>query len=86
MIKELRIYHLNLIEEDNMKKWNVKCYAVKRLNLDNKVEYWDFFLEKWVTPENVNNDCITTHSAASCIQEEFGSSEIVGMNVIIEEK
>ena len=29
-----------------MKKWNVKCYAVKRLNLENKVEYWDFFLEK----------------------------------------
>lgn len=73
-------------KEDNMKKWNVKCYAVKRLNLENEVEYWDFFLEKWVTPENVNNDCITTQSAASCIQEEFSSSEIVGMNVIIEEK
>ncbi len=69
-----------------MEKWNIKCYAVKRLNLENKVEYWDFFLDKWVTPENVNDDCVTTYSAASCIQKESYGSEIVEMRVIIEEK
>ena len=69
-----------------MEKWNIKCYAVKRLNLENKVEYWDFILDKWVTPENVNDDCVTTYSAASCIQKESYGSEIVEMRVIIEEK
>ena len=69
-----------------MEKWNIKCYAVKRLNLENKVEYWDFFLDKWVIPENVNDDCVTTYSAASCIQKESYGSEIVEMRVIIEEK
>lgn len=69
-----------------MEKWNIERYAVKRLNLENKVEYWDFFLDKWVTPENVNDDCVTTYSAASCIQKESYGSEIVEMRVIIEEK
>lgn len=69
-----------------MKKWTIKRYAVKRLNWDNKVEYWDFFLDKWVTPENVNDDCVTTYSAASCLQKESSDSEIVEMNITIEEK
>lgn len=69
-----------------MEKWNIERYAVRRLTWENKVEYWDFFLDKWVTPENVNDDCVTTYSAASCVQKESYGSEIVEMRVIIEEK
>lgn len=29
-----------------MEKWNIECYAVRRLTWENKVEYWDFFLDK----------------------------------------
>lgn len=69
-----------------MEKWNIERYAVRRLTWENKVEYWDFFLDKWVTPENVNDDCVTTYFAASCVQKESYGSEIVEMRVIIEEK
>lgn len=69
-----------------MEKWNIERYVVRRLTWENKVEYWDFFLDKWVTPENVNDDCVTTYSAASCVQKESYGSKIVEMRVIIEEK
>lgn len=69
-----------------MDKWTIERYAVRRLNWEHKVEYWNFFLEKWVSPENVNDDCVTTHSAASCVHSEYYGSEIVEMKITIEEK
>lgn len=69
-----------------MNKWTIKRYAVKRLNWENKIEYWNFFFEEWVNPENVNDDCVTTPSAASCVHNEYYGSEIVEMKITIEEK
>jgi hypothetical protein len=69
-----------------MDKWTLERYAVRRLNWEHKVEYWNFFLEKWVSPENVNDDCVTTHSAATCAHNDYYGSEIVEMKITIEEK
>lgn len=69
-----------------MNKWTIERYAVRQLNWEHKVEYWNFFLDEWVSPENVNDDCVTTHSAASCVQHDYYGSEIVEMKIIIEEK
>lgn len=68
-----------------MDKWTIKSYAVRRLSWENKVEYWDFFLGTWVTPSDVDYNCITTYSAASCVKNDYPSSEIVEMRVTIKE-
>lgn len=67
-----------------MNTWNIVRYAVRRLNWEHKVEYWNFFLEEWV--EYVNDDCVTTNYAAKCMQKNYYGSEIVEMNITIEEK
>ena len=69
-----------------MDKWTIERYAVRHLNWEHKVEYWNFFLDEWVSPENVNDDCVTTHSAASCVHSEYYGSENVEMKITIEEK
>lgn len=66
-----------------MNKWTMKRYAVRRTNWEHKVEYWNFYLEEWCG--YINDDCVTTPSAASCVQNENYGSEIVEMNVTIEE-
>lgn len=67
-----------------MKKWTIDRYAVKRLNWDNRVEYWNFWLDKWVAPEDLDDNCVTTYSTANCLQGDFYDSEIVDMKITIE--
>lgn len=68
-----------------MDKWTIERYAVKNVNWKHEVEYWNFFLDEWVSESEVNDDCVNNHFACSdFIRGNPG--EIVEMKVTIEEK
>lgn len=63
-----------------MNEWNMTLYAVKHITWDNKVEYWNFFADYWVTSAEFNYDCITSMWTA----EEFlddNEGELVKMKI-----
>lgn len=67
-----------------MNKWKTILYGVKNINLKHEVEYWNFFLDQWVSENEVDDDCCTAYLAA----HEFTSGnpgEIVNMEITIKE-
>ena len=64
---------------------NFKLYAVRRINWDKKVQYWNFWTEHWVDENDFCNDCISNVSVAENQAKEYYNAELVPLNVSVKE-
>lgn len=61
---------------------NFKLYAVRRV-WDQETQYWDFWMERWVTGE-FGFDCMNKSWVAENIAKEYGA-ELVPIRVSVKE-
>lgn len=64
---------------------NFKLYAVRRINWDQKIQYWNFWIEHWVDENNFCYDCISNVSVAENKAKEYYNAELVPLNVSVKE-
>lgn len=61
---------------------NFKLYAVRRINWDKKVQYWNFWTEYWT--DEFDSDCINKQFVAENIAKDY-NTELVSLNVFVKE-
>lgn len=69
-----------------MLDYNFKLYAVRRINLDQKIQYWNFWIEHWVDENDFDKDCMSNVSVAENIAKEYYNAELVPLNVSVKEE
>lgn len=64
---------------------NFKLYAVRRINLDQKIQYWNFWIENWVDENDFDRNCMSNFSVAENQTKEYYNAELVPLNVSVKE-
>lgn len=63
---------------------NVKAYAVRRIR-NGKIEYWHFFIDCWVSPEEFDLNCITSEFVATNFVKKGNGGEVVKLKINVKE-
>lgn len=63
---------------------NLNMYAIVRKNKNGKIEYRNFFINRWVSPDEFNLNCITI----ARIAEDFAkcNREVVKLKINVTEE
>lgn len=68
-----------------MLNYDFKLYAVRRyVSWNKRIEYWNFWTEKWVMDSEFTTDCIDHSWVAESIAKEY-NAELVPIKVSIKE-
>jgi len=69
-----------------MLDYNFKLYAVRRINWDQKIQYWNFWIENWVDENDFDRNCVSNFSVAENQTKEYYNAELVPLNVSVKEE
>lgn len=65
---------------------NFTFYAVRRINFDQKIQYWNFWIKHWVDRNDFDNDCMSNFLVAKNQTKEYYNAELIPLNISVKEE
>lgn len=65
---------------------NFKLYAVRRVNWDKRILYWNFWTEYWVDKNDFDSNCMSNFLVAENQTKEYYNAELVPLDVFVKEE